>query len=470
MGTECISEPLIFQGPGRREIRADFDGGDISSDGGALLLREVEQRTRIIELFSQCFDDHRDSRRTEHSVRDLIAQRTFGIALGYEDLNDHEDLRFDPLLATVVGKTDPKGCKRARRRDRGAGLAGKNTLNRIELARTESAVSHRYNRIVLREESIDQVFLDVFLQAYDEPPSEIVLDLDATDDPLHGKQEGRFFHAYYGHYCYMPLYIFCGDHLLCARLRPSNIDGAAGSVDELARIVPWIRQQWPDVKIIVRGDSGFCREEIMAWCEGQAVDFVFGFARNSRLERRVSKLMTKAKRKSKKTGKPTRYFGEFEYRTRSSWSRSRRVIGKAEYLAKGPNPRFIVTSLRRGKIGRKKLYEQVYCARGDMENRIKEQQLYLFADRTSSSSFRANQTRLYFSSIAYLLLEALRRLGLRGTDLARAQCNTIRTKLLKIGAKIRVTVRRIWVSMTQGCPYANLFRMAARNLRAPPAS
>ena len=470
MRTECSSEPLLFQGPGRREIRADFDGGDISSDAGALLLREVEQHTGIIEQFSQCFDDHRDPRRTEHSVRDLVAQRVFGIALGYEDLNDHEDLRVDPLLATVVGKTDPKGLKRLRLRDRGAGLAGKNTLNRIELARTESAASHRYNRIVLREEYIDQVFLDVFLQSFDEPPSEIILDFDATDDRVHGKQEGRFFHAYYGHYCYLPLYVFCGDHLLCARLRESNIDGSAGTVDELARIVPWIRQQWPEVKILVRGDSGFCREEIMAWCEDHAVDFVFGFARNPRLERRTSKLMTKAKRKHKKTGKPARYFGEFDYRTRTSWSRSRRVIGKAEYLAKGSNPRFIVTSLTRRQIGRKQLYEKVYCARGDMENRIKEQQLFLFADRTSSSSFRANQTRLYFSSMAYLLLDALRRLGLRGTELARAQCNTIRTKLLKIGARIRVTVRRVWVSMTQACPYANLFRTVVANLRAPPTS
>ena len=470
MRTECTSEPLLFQGPGRREIRADFDGGDISSDAGALLLREVEQHTGIIEQFRHCFDDHRDPRRIEHSVRDLVAQRVFGIALGYEDLNDHEDLRFDPLLATVVGKADPKGQKRSRHRDRGAGLAGKNTLNRIELARAESAASHRYNRIVLREEYIDQVFLDVFLQSFDEPPSEIILDVDATDDPVHGKQEGRFFHGYYGHYCYLPLYIFCGNHLLCARLRQSNIDGSAGSVDELGRIVPWIRKQWPDVKILVRGDSGFCREEIMAWCEEHAVDFVLGLARNSRLERRISKLMTKAKRKNKKTGKPARYFGEFDYRTRTSWSRSRRVIGKAEYLAKGSNPRFIVTSLTRRQIGRKQLYEKVYCARGDMENRIKEQQLFLFADRTSSSFFRANQTRLYFSSMAYLLLDALRRLGLRGTELARAQCNTIRTKLLKIGARIRVTVRRVWVSMTQACPYANLFRTVVANLRAPPTS
>jgi len=468
MFAECNRESFGFHPIGRRDVVARFDGGRISSNAGGLLLRETERVTGIIDQFAACFTDHRDPERIEHTVGALVAQRVHALALGYEDLNDHDDLRFDPLLATVVGKADPKGQDRARLRDRGAGLAGKNTLNRIELARSESAATHRYNRIVLHEESIDQVFLDVFLQSFDEPPSEIILDFDATDDPLHGQQEGRFFHAYYGHYCYLPLYVFCGDHLLCARLRPSNIDGAAGSVDELARIVPWIRQQWPEVKIIVRGDSGFCREEIMVWCEENAVDFVLGFARNSRLERRLSKLMTKAKRKQKKTGRAARYFGDFQYRTRSSWCRSRRVIGKAEYLSKGPNPRFIVTSLTRGQVGPKQLYEKTYCARGDMENRIKEQQLFLFADRTSSSSFRANQTRLYFSSMAYLLIDSLRRVGLRGTDMARAQCNTIRTKLLKIGAKIRVTVRRVWVSMTQACPYASIFRAAVANLRASP--
>ena len=468
MGTECKGGEFSFQGPGRRQIRAGFNGGDISSDGGVLLLRATEERTKIIDQFACCFDDHRDPSRIDHSVRDLIAQRVFGLALGYEDLNYHDDLRHDPLLAAAVGKTDPKGRGRARSGDRGASLAASSTLNRVELSRPDQAASHRYKRVVLREEFVDQVFLDVFVQAFDEPPEQVVLDFDATDDPLHGNQEGRFFHGYYGHYCYMPLYVFCGNHLLAARLRPSNIDGSAGTIDELERIVPAIREHWPEVKILVRGDSGFCREEIMAWCESHAVDFVFGLARNKRLERRISKMLTKAKRRSAKTGKPARYFQELEYRTRSSWSRKRRVVAKAEHLPKGRNPRFIVTSLTKKQVGPKKLYETIYCARGDMENRIKEQQLFLFADRTSAHTMRANQVRLYLSSIAYTLLEALRRIGLRGTDMARAQCNTIRTKLLKIGAIVRVTVRKVWVSMSRACPYADIFRVAIRNLRAAP--
>ena len=469
MATECTGAALLFQGPSRREIRADFDGGDISSDGGVLLLQETEERTKIIEQFSYCFDDYRNETRIEHSVRDLLAQRVFGIALGYEDLNDHDDLRFDPLLATAVGKDDPKGLKRLRERDRGAALATSSTLNRVELARPDNAKTHRYKRVVLREEFVDQVLLDVFVQSFDEAPDEIVLDFDATDDPLHGKQEGRFFHGYYGHYCYLPLYVFCGDHLLAARLRPSDIDGSAGTVDELERIVPALREQWPDVKIIVRGDSGFCREEIMAWCENRSVDYVLGLARNSRLVKRIASPLKRAKRRHDQTGRSARYFEEFRYRTKTSWSRERRVIGKAEHLGKGSNPRFVVTSLARYRCGAKKLYEDLYCARGDMENRIKEQQLFCFADRTSAATMRANQVRLYFSSIAYTLLTALRRIGLRGTDLARAQCNTIRTKLLKIGAIVRVTVRKVWVSLSRACPYVDTFRVVVANLRAPPA-
>lgn len=465
MATDCTSGGLVFQGPGRREIRADFNGGDITTDAGVLLLQEVERRCAIVEQFTQCFDDHRDASRVEHSVRDLLAQRVFALALGYEDLNDHDELRFDPLLAAAIGKVDPKGAKRTRQRDQGAGLAGKSTLNRVELSRPGDAERDRYRRIVLREEFVDQVLVDVFLQAYQEPPTRITLDLDATDDPLHGKQEGRFFHGYYGHYCYLPLYVFCGDHLLCARLRRADIDASAGTVDELQRIVAHIRQTWPKVEIVVRADSGFCREEIMAWCENNAVDYVLGLARNSRLEQRISGLLREAQQRSDQIGKPVRLFDEFEYRTVDTWSRARRVVAKAEHLPGRSNPRFVVTSLKRSVVGRKQLYEDVYCARGEMENRIKEQQLYLFADRTSSSSFRANQTRLYFSSIAYLLLEALRRIGLAGTDMAQALCSTIRTRLLKIGARVRVTVRRIWVAMAQACPYAQLFRRVVANLR-----
>lgn len=466
MATECTSGGLVFQGSGRREIHADFDGGDITSDAGVLLLQEVERRCAIVEQFAQCFDDHRDAGRVEHEVRDLLAQRVFALALGYEDLNDHDELRFDPLLAAAIGKADPKGARRTRQRDQGAGLAGKSTLNRVELSRPGDAERDRYRRIVLREEFVDQVFLDVFLQAYPKPPKKITLDLDATDDPLHGKQEGRFFHGYYGHYCYLPLYVFCGDHLLCARLRRADIDASAGTVDELRRIVAHIRQSWPKVEILVRADSGFCREEIMAWCENNAVDYVFGLARNPRLENKVAERLREAQRRSEETGKPVRFFEEFDYRTIDTWSRQRRVVAKAEHLPGRSNPRFVVTSLKRSAFGRKQVYEDLYCARGEMENRIKEQQLYLFADRTSSSSFRANQTRLYFSSIAYLLLEALRRVGLAGTDLAHALCCTIRSKLLKIGARIRVTVRRIWVAMAEACPYAQLFRRAVANLRS----
>lgn len=466
MTTECKRGGLVFQGPGRREIRADFNGGDITSDAGVLLLQEVERRCAIVEQFMHCFDDHRNPDRIEHSVQDLIAQRVFGLALGYEDLNDHDELRFDPLLAAAIGKADPKGAKRARKRDKGASLAGKSTLNRVELSRPGVAEHDRYRRIVLREEFVDQVFLDVFLQAYPKPPRQITLDLDATDDPLHGQQEGRFFHGYYGHYCYLPLYIFCGDHLLCARLRQSDIDASAGAVDELQRIVAHIRRSWPKVEILVRADSGFCREEIMAWCENHRVDYVLGLARNQRLEREIAGKLNEAARRSEVSGKPVRLFDEFDYRTLDTWSRSRRVVAKAEHLPGRSNPRFVVTSLKRSALGKQRVYEDVYCARGEMENRIKEQQLYLFADRTSSSSFRANQTRLYFSSIAYLLLEALRRVGLAGTDMARAMCSTIRTRLLKIGARVCVTVRRIWVAMAQGCPYAQLFRRVVANLRS----
>ena len=469
MATECTSGGLVFQGVGRREIRADFNGGDITSDSGVLLLREVERRCGIIEQFAHCFDDHRDPRRVEHGVRELLAQRVFGLALGYEDLNDHDELRFDPLLAAAIGKADPRGARRSRERDQGAGLAGKSTLNRIELSRPGEAESDRYRRIVLREEFVDQVFLDVFLQAFDKAPKQITLDFDATDDPLHGQQEGRFFHGFYGHYCYLPLYVFCGDHLLCARLREANIDASAGAVEELERIVTRIRKDWPRVEILVRADSGFCREQIMAWCENNAVDYVFGLARNQRLERRISARLRDAQRQSEQTGKPVRFFEEFDYRTLDTWSRSRRVIAKAEHLPGRSNPRFVVTSLKRSAMGRKQVYEDVYCARGEMENRIKEQQLHLFADRTSSTSFRANQTRLYFSSIAYLLLDALRRVGLKGTDMAQALCSTIRTRLLKIGARVRVTVRKIWVAMAQACPYAAVFRRAVANLRSPPS-
>jgi hypothetical protein len=469
MVAECNGRTLQFQGVGRREVIARFDGGDISSDGGSLLLREIESRTKVVEQFAGCFTDHRNPDLIEHTAGDLVAQRVFGLALGYEDLNDHDDLRSDPLLAVAVGKTDPKGKTRVRERDRGKALAGKSTLNRLELTKADATAGERYKKIVLDGDAVDQLLVDLFLQAHPEPPEEIEIDLDATDDPLHGKQEGRFFHGYYGHYCYLPLYVFCGEFLLCARLRPSDIDASAGSIEELERIVTRLRQAWPELKILVRADSGFCRESIMAWCEENDVNYVFGVAKNDRLIRRIGGSLKRVEKLYQETGEPAREFRELRYRTRDSWSRVRRVVAKAEHLQKGSNPRFIVTSLTPEEVDGQTLYEVVYCARGDMENRIKEQQLFLFADRTSTATMRANQIRLYFSSIAYVLMHALRRIGLRATDFAKAQCNTIRLKLFKIGALVRVTFRKVWVSLSQSCPYAQLFARVHANLTSSPS-
>jgi hypothetical protein len=421
-----------------------------------LLLREVEKRTGIVEGFAACFTDHRKAERVEHRVGELVAQRVYGLALGYEDLNDHDELRRDPLLAVLVEKADPTGESRARERDRGKALAGKSTLNRLELTQEKVGGKERYKKIVMDGGAVDQLLVEVFLNSYTEAPKEIVLDLDATDDPLYGHQEGRFFHGYYGDYCYLPLYIFCGDALLCARLRPSNIDAAAGCVEELDRIVKQIRQAWPEVRITIRGDSGFCREELMKWCEDQGVDYVLGLAKNDRLKAEIVREQEEAAAEYQQTGKAARRFKEFSYQTRDSWSRARRVVAKAEHLEKGANPRFVVTSFGREVWEARRLYEELYCGRGEMENRVKEQ-LMLFADRTSTAFLRSNQIRLYFSSVAYLLLEALRRLGLRGTELAQAQATTIRLKVLKIGALIRVTVRRVWIALAGGYPYAELW-------------
>jgi Transposase DDE domain group 1 len=463
---------LDFPALGSRQVLASFDGGDISSDGGALLLRQVEQLTGIIRQFAGCFTDHRDPELIEHPLEHLIAQRVYALALGYEDLNDHDDLRHDPLLATVVGKLDPKGTSRRRPSDRGKALAGKSTLNRIELTPVGADRTDRYKKVACSTKRIDDLFVDLFLQSRARPPESIVLDLDATDDPTHGQQLGRFFHGYYKGYCYLPLYIFCGDQLLCAKLRPSDIDASAGSLKHLQRIIAAIRRAWPEVKILIRGDSGFCREPIMAWCEAHGVDFLFGLAQNKRLLELITEPSQQARQEHQRTGEPARVFAEFGYRTLSSWGRLRRVIAKAEHLPKGANPRFVVTSLSVDRREARALYEEDYCARGEMENRIKEQQLHLFADRTSCQTMRANQIRLSFSSVAYVLLESLRRLGLSGTEMAGAQCQTIRLKLLKIGALVRVTVRKVWVSLASSCPYAGLFRRVHERLSglSPPAT
>jgi len=467
LSTQCKQELLEFHPLEKREVRGEFAGGAISSDAGGLLLREVEKRTGIIAQFAACFRDHRQAERIEHRVEELVAQRVYGLALGYEDLNDHEELRRDPLLGVLAEKADPTGASRARARDQGQALAGKSTLNRLELTAAEVKEKERYKKIGLDFAAVDRLLGEIFVQAHDTPPKQIILDLDSTDDPLHGKQEGRFFHGYYGHYCYLPLYIFCGEHLLCARLRPANIEGAAGSVEELARLVKQLRQAWPEVRITVRGDSGFCREELLAWCEANQVDYVLGLAKNERLRAEIAAELAQASEQSRQTGRAARIFKEFTYQTRESWSRARRVVAKAEHLEKGANPRFVVTSLPSAEWAAQALYEELYCARGEMENRIKEQ-LMLFADRTSTAYLRSNQIRLYFSGVAYVLMQALRRLGLQGTEMAQAQCSTLRLKLLKIGALIRITVRKVWVSMASGYPYAERFRQVYARLQAMP--
>jgi hypothetical protein len=394
-----------------------------------------------------------------------MAQRIFALALGYEDLNDHDALRHDPLLAVLVGKADPTGQDRRRLEDRGKSLAGKSTLNRLELTPVGADEKSRYKKVVARHRDLENFFVEMFLSLHPTPPKEIVLDFDATDDPIHGHQLGRFFHGYYDGYCYLPLYIFCGEYLLCAKLRPADIDGAAGSVKQLAKIVERIRRAWPDMRIIVRGDSGFCRENLMQWCEENHVDYVLGLARNARLQRILGKELHEAKLQFEATGHASRVFKDFTYQTRKSWSRERRVVGKAEYLAKGSNPRFIVTSLSSDEFEARTLYEDVYCARGEMENRIKEQQLCLFADRTSCATMRANQLRLWLSSAAYTLLMALRQFGLQGTEMATARCDTIRLKLLKLGALVRTTVRRVWISLSESWPYQRVFVQVYENLR-----
>ena len=468
MSTECKGKQYQFQALEGRAVVADFEGGKISSDGGGLLLRQLESKRGLLGQFAACFVDHRDSELIEHTVEELVKQRVYGLALGYEDLNDHDQLREDALLPVLVGKPDPTGQQRRRARDRGKALAGKSTLNRLELTPAGAQRSDRYKKIEVKEEAVAEFFTDLFLQAHPQAPEMIVLDADATDDPIHGEQEGRFFHGYYGEYCYLPLYIFCNGYLLCARLRPSNLDASEGIVAEIQRIVARVRQVWPKVRILVRGDSGFAREGLMSWCEAHGVDYLLGLAKNCRLEQAIEAELEQARQQYQQTSQAARRFKDFTYQTRDSWSRQRRVVGKAEYLDKGPNPRFVVTSLSAEAFEAKTLYEQLYCARGEMENRIKEQQLDLFADRTSAETLRANQVRLWFSSVAYLLLHELRQWALTGTDLAKAQCGTIRTKLLKIGAQVRISVRRIWVSLASGFPYEGIFQLAYRTLEVLP--
>jgi hypothetical protein len=446
-------------------VVAAFDGGRISSDGGVLLLREVAARSGMLKRFAKCFIDYREPELIEHTVAELVSQRVLAQAQGYEDLNDHDSLRDDALLALAAGKADLTGEQRVRERDRGHALAGKSTLNRLELTPAQASASERYHKIVYDAGAIERLLVALFLDAHPKPPAEIVLDLDATDDPLHGHQEGRFFHGFYRNYCYLPLYIFCGDFLLCAKLRSADRDGAAGAVEEVARMVEQIRERWPRVRITLRGDSGFAREELMSWCEQNGVDYVLGLARNARLEALLAEELEQAKAEHEASGLAVRRFKDFSYRTLDSWSRSRRVVGKAEYLPGKANPRFVVTSYPVERLEAAALYEELYCARGEMENRIKEQQLGLFADRTSAATMRANQLRLWLASIAYLLVNELRRVGLRGTELARAQVSTIRCRLLKLGALITLSVRRVAVALSSVFPLKRLFVRVLANIR-----
>jgi Transposase DDE domain group 1 len=437
MPTECSADLFGFTAVEGRAVVAGFDGGAMTSDAGAMLLGAADRAIGVIARFAACFEDRRAAELIEHTVPTLVGQRVFGIALGYEDLIDHDELRHDPVMAVLAGKLA------AGRRDC-APVAGKSTLNRLELSRPEPS---RYHKLSHDPAAIEGLLVDVFLDAHVVPPEQIILDLDATDDPLHGHQEGRFFHGYYDNYCYLPLYVFCGRHLLAAKLRPANIDGAAGAVEEMARLVAQIRRRWPKVRILLRADSGFARDRLMAWCESRGVDFLFGLARNSRLVGEIESELAEAAELSRRTGQPARRFRDFTWSTRDSWSRQRRVVAKAEWTQGEANPRFVVTSLTREEHQARHLYEKVYCARGEMENRIKECQLDLFADRTSAKTMRANQLRLWFASFAYVLLCALRRIGLKHTQFARATCATIRLKLLKIAALVRISVRRIKLAM-----------------------
>ena len=460
MPTECSQDSFDFGTVEGRAVVGAFDGGAITSDGGALLLGATDKAIGLVARFAACFTDAREPALIEHTIETLVGQRVFGLALGYEDLVDHDELRNDPVMATLIGKLEA-------RRKECAPLAGKSTLNRLEQS-LRGGIS-RYCKIGHDAGAIEALFVELFLDAHEKAPAEIVLDLDATDDPLHGHQEGRFFHGYYDAYCYLPLYIFCGRHLLAAKLRRANIDAAAGAVDEVARIVAQIRARWPRVRIILRADSGFCRDDLMCWCEENRVDYVLGLARNPRLVGAIKRELVEARAMARATGRPARRFKDFAWTTRDSWTRERRVVAKAEWITGKANPRFIVTSLSKGRLGARKLYENLYCARGEMENRIKECQGDLFADRTPAATMRTNQLRLWFASMAYVLLCALRRIGLAGTDLAQATCGTIRLKLLKIGALVTRSVRRIKVALASACPSRDIFAIAAHRLRCAAA-
>ena len=440
--TECNRQSLSFSRLGRQKITANFDGGRLTSDAGGLLLREADRQLGLTAELADCIADPRDPAKTTHDLKTLLRQRIFGIALGYEDLNDHATLRDDPLFAILAEQ----------RPDPDAPLGSPSTLCRFENAITRGSLSR-----------MSEVFVEQFIDSHKSAsggPKELTLDFDATDDRVHGHQEGRFFHGYYDGYCFLPLYVFCGDQLLCAYLRPAGIDGAKHTRAILKLIVKRFRQAWPKVRIVLRGDSGFCRWKLLRWCDKHDVGYVVGIARNPVLQRLAEPFMDQAQKAYDESGVKQRRFHEITYAA-GTWDRKRRVIVKAEVLPKGPNVRFVVTNLAEAP---KTIYDDRYTARGDMENRIKEQQLGLFADRTSCHQFQANQFRLLLASAAYVLIEHLRRVGLAGTELAKAQVTTIRSKLFKIAARVTVSVRRIVFHLSSYHPYQPLFAHLLRRL------
>ncbi len=470
--TECTQSVFEFQALGKRKVTVDFSGGYLSSDGGGLILRETEAKMGVLDRLAKCFNDYRNQIFVEHALPTLLRQRIFGLALGYEDLNDHDRLRLDPVHALLAGKKDLTGAQRVMQRDKGKALAAHSTLNRMELGANH--LDARYKKIAPDADRIEALLIQEGVKAIPRSCREIVLDFDATDDPLHGQQEGAYFHGYYKGYCYLPLYCFCGTIPLWAELRDCKRDASQGTVEALKKIVPVIRARFGrKVRIIVRGDSGFARETIMAWCEKhKEVYYCFGLARNNRLathlEQSFADLYVAIELATQTV--PCRGFEDFKYRTLKSWSRTRRVIGKAEVLEKGDNPRFIVTNLprksfagdRSKRFRAAELYESFYCARGDMENRIKEEQMDLFADRTSTHWMASNQLRLWFSAFAHLIVSVLRAEVLKGTSLANATVGQIRLKLFKIGARIKVSCRRVHFELVSAYPWQNDFARAHR--------
>lgn len=461
------SDKFELEAPGRRRLEVDFSAGQVSSDGGGLVLREADQRLRLSERLAACFTDHRRLDLIDHSVQELLAQRIVGLALGYEDLDDHDELSKDPLLATLVGKEDPTG--ESRKRARGQALASSSTLGRLERTKEGANSDSRYEKIVANFDEMEMVFLDTFIESYAGlTPERIILDLDPSDVPLYGTQEDRFFHGYYRQYCYLPMYVYCGEYPISVQMRPSNIDGAKGAVELCKRIVDKLRSVWPNTHIIIRADSGFCRDELLSWCEETpGIDYVIGLAKNSRLKGMIVKQAEQARREYLRTGHASRVFKELRYRTQKTWSRKRRVVAKAEHLSKGANPRFVVTSLSAKEFEKRYLYEDSYCARGEMENRIKEVQLDLFGDRASCHTFRGNALRLWFSMAAQLLVVTIRNVALVDTELSRAQAGTLRTKLFKIGALVTVSVRRIYIRLSSAFPRQELLKLALSRLRSP---